>query len=79
MTQHSVKKRKALRKWILKAAIPQLNSVIPQSQNIFAIPNATPCIEFGLNMHDTGHVGPTIRIFYVTQPLSFVVFNSVDS
>ena len=53
--------------------------VIPQSQNIFAIPNATPFIEFGLNLLATGHVGPTIRIFYVTQPSSFVVFNSVDS
>ena len=25
----------------------------------------------------TGHVGPTIRIFDVTQPLSFAVFNRV--
>ena len=50
---------------------------IPQSQNSFVIPNATPFIEFGLNMLATGHVGPTIRIFYVTQPLSFAVFNRV--
>ena len=50
---------------------------IPQSQNSFLIPNATPFIEFGLNMLATGHVGPTIRIFDVTQPLSFAVFNRV--
>ena len=50
---------------------------IPQSQNTFVIPNATPFIEFGLNMLATGHVGPTIRIFDVTQPLSFAVFNRV--
>ena len=30
---------------------------IPQSQNTFVIPNATPFIEFGLNMLATGHVG----------------------
>ena len=52
---------------------------IPQSQNSFVIPNATPFIEFGLNMLATGHVGPTIRIFDVTQPLSFVVFNRVHN
>ena len=51
---------------------------IPQSQNSFVIPNATPFIEFGLNMLATGHVGPTIRIFDVTQPLSFAVFNRVE-
>ena len=50
---------------------------IPQSQNSFVIPNATPFIEFGLNMLGTGHVGPAIRIFDVTQPLSFAVFNRV--
>ena len=50
---------------------------IPQSQNTFVIPNATPFIEFGLNMLATGHVGPTIRIFDVPQPLSFAVFNRV--
>ena len=50
---------------------------IPQSQNSFVIPNATPFIEFGLNMLAAGHVGPTIRIFDVTQPLSFAVFNRV--
>ena len=48
---------------------------IPQSQNSCVIPNATPLIEFGLNMLATGHVGPTIRIFDVTQPLSFAGFN----
>ena len=52
--------------------------LILQSQNTFIIPNATLFIEFGLNMLATGHVGPTIRIFYVTQPLSFAVFNSVQ-
>ena len=50
---------------------------IPQSQNSFAILNATPFIEFGLNMLATGHVGPTNRIFDVTQPLSFALFNRV--
>ena len=51
---------------------------IQQSQNTFINPNATPFIEFGLNMLATGHVGPTIRIFDVTQPLSFAVFNRVE-
>ena len=50
---------------------------ITQSQNNFVIPNAAPFIEFGLNMLATGHVGPTIRIFVVTQPLNFQVFNRV--
>ena len=50
---------------------------IPQSQNTSVIQNVSPFIEFGLNMLATGHVGPTIRIFDVTQPLSFVVFNRV--
>ena len=71
VTGHSVKNRKALRKWILKVAIPQ-------SQNSFVIPNATPFIEFDLNVLATGHVGLTIRIFDVTQPLSFAVFNRVQ-
>ena len=71
VTGHSVKNRKALRKWILKVAIPQ-------SQNSFVIPNATPFIEFDLNVLATGHVGPTIRIFDVTQPLRFAVFNRVQ-
>ena len=51
---------------------------IPQSQNTFTILNVTPFIEFGLNILATGHVGPTIRIFDVTQPLSFAVFNRVS-
>ena len=51
---------------------------IPQSQNTFTILNVTPFIEFGLNILATGHVGPTIRIFDVTQPLSFAVFNRVE-
>jgi len=50
---------------------------IPQSQNSFVIPNATPFIAFGLKMLATGHVGPTIRIFDVTPPLSFADFNRV--
>ena len=50
---------------------------IQQSQNTFINPNATPFIEFGLNMLATGHIGPTIRIFDVTQPLSFAIFNRV--
>ena len=52
---------------------------IPQSRNTFMIPNATPFIEFGLNMLAAGHVGPANRIFDVTQPLSFAVFNKVLS
>ena len=48
-----------------------------QSQNTFVIPNATAFIEFCLNMLATGHVGLAIRIFDVTQPLSFAVFNRV--
>ena len=52
---------------------------IQQSQNSFVIPNATPFIEFGLNMLAKGHVGPTIRIFDVTQPLSFAVFDRVHT
>ena len=50
---------------------------IPQSHNTFLIPNATPFIEFCLNMLATGHVGLAIRIFDVTQPLGFAVFNRV--
>ena len=50
---------------------------IAQSQNSFVIPNATTFIEFALNMLATGHVGLTIKIFDVTQPLSFAVFNRV--
>ena len=57
---------------------PAAQFAIQQSQNSFVIPNATPFIEFGLNMLATGHVGPTIRIFDVTQPLSFAVFNRVE-
>ena len=56
---------------------PAAQFAIQQSQNTFINPNATPFIEFGLNMLATGHVGPTIRIFDVTQPLSFAVFNRV--
>ena len=52
---------------------------IPQSQNTSVIPNATPFIDFGLNMLATGHVEPTIRISDVTQPLNFAVFNRVTS
>ena len=48
---------------------------VPQSQNTFVIPNITPFNEFGLNMIATSHVGLTIKIFDVTQTLSFVVFN----
>ena len=51
--------------------------LILQSQNTFIIPNATLFIEFGLNMLATGDVGPTIRIFDVTQPLSLAVSNRV--
>ena len=56
---------------------PAAQFAIQQSQNSFVIPNATPFIEFDLNVLATGHVGLTIRIFDVTQPLSFEVFNGV--
>ena len=56
---------------------PAAQFAIQQSQNSFVIPNATPFIEFDLNVLATGHVGLTIRIFDVTQPLSFAVFNRV--
>ena len=54
--------------------------VFLQSQNSFVIPNATPFVEFGLNMlaGHTGHVGPTIRFFDVKQPLNFAVFHRVQ-
>ena len=58
---------------------PAAQFAIQQSQNSFVIPNATPFIEFDLNVLATGHVGLTIRIFDVTQPLSFAVFNRVLS
>ena len=51
---------------------------ISQSQNTSVVPNATPFIDFGLNMLATGHVEPTIRISDVTQPLNFAVFNRVQ-
>ena len=56
---------------------PAAQFAIQQSQNSFVIPNATSYIEFDLNVLATGHVGLTIRIFDVTQPLSFAVFNRV--
>ena len=57
---------------------PAAQFAIQQSQNSFVIPNATPFIEFDLNVLATGHVGLTIRIVDVTQPLSFAVFNRVQ-
>ena len=57
---------------------PAAQFAIQQSQNTFINPNATPFIEFDLNVLATGHVGLTIRIFDVTQPLSFAVFNRVQ-
>ena len=50
-----------------------------QSQNTFIIPNETPFIEFCMNMLATGDVELAVRIFDVTQPLSFAVFNRVDA
>ena len=58
---------------------PAAQFAIQQSQNSFVIPNATPFIEFDLNVLATGHVGLTIRIFEVTQPLSFAVFKRVQT
>ena len=51
----------------------------PQPQNTFLVSNATPLIDFSLNMLATGHVGPTIRISVVTQPLNSPFFNRVES
>ena len=45
--------------------------------NAYVVPNATPFIDFGLNMLATGRVEPTIRIYVVTQPLNFTVFDRV--
>ena len=70
-------KPKSIKKMDFESCNSAAQFAIPQSQNSFVIPNATPFIEFGLNMLATGHVGPTIRIFDVTQPLSFAVFNRV--
>ena len=41
-----------------------------QAQNILLVPNATPFIDFGLNVLATGHE-LTIRIYVVMQPLNF--------
>ena len=49
----------------------------PQPPNTFLVSNATPLIDFSLKMLATGRVEPTIRIFVVTQPLNFLVFNWV--
>ena len=40
-----------------------------QPQNTFLVSNATPLIDSSLNTLATGHVGLTIRIFVVTQPV----------
>ena len=58
---------------------PKSAAEIPflQPQNTFLVSNATPLIDLSLNMLATGHVGLTIRIFVVTQPLNFPVFNRV--
>ena len=50
---------------------------IQQSQNTFINPNATPFIEFGLNMLATGHVEPTARISDVMQ-LNFAFIDRVQ-
>ena len=49
----------------------------PQPQNTSLATNATPLIDFSLNMLATGRVELTIRISVVTQPLNFPVFNRV--
>ena len=43
----------------------------PQPQNTFLVSNATPLIDFSLNMLARGRVESTIRISVVTQPLKF--------
>ena len=50
---------------------------IPQSQNTSVTPDATPFIDFGLNMLAIGRVELTIWISVVTQTLNFPVFNRV--
>ena len=75
---HSVKIRKALRKWIMKAAIPQLNLQF-RSPKTLIVPNETPFIHIDLNRHVTGHVEPTIRISVVMRPLNFSFFNGVHT
>ena len=77
MGSHSVKKTKSIKKMDFESCNSAAQFAIQQSQNTFINPNATPFIEFGLNMLATGHVGPTIRILDVRQPLSFAVFNKV--
>ena len=71
-------KPKSIKKMDFESCYSAAQFAIPQSQNSFVIPNATPLFEFGLNMLATGHVGPTVRNFDVTQPLSLAVFNRVD-
>ena len=70
-------KTKSIKKMDFESCNSTAQFAILQSQNSFVIPNATPFIEFDLNVLATGHVGLTIRIFDVTQPLSFAVFNRV--
>ena len=45
-----------------------------QPQNTSVVSNATPFIDFGLNMPATGCVEPTMRISIDTQPLNFPFF-----
>ena len=42
------------------------------------VPNATPFIDFGLNLLATGRVELTIRISVVLRPLNFLFFNRVS-
>ena len=48
-----------------------------QPQNTSLAPNATPLIDFSLNMLATDCVELTTRISVITQPLNFPVFNRV--
>ena len=49
----------------------------PQPQKTFLVSNPKPFINLILNMLARGRVEPTIRIYVVTQPLNFPVFNVV--
>ena len=49
----------------------------PQPQNSPLAPNATPSIDFSLNMLATGRVELKIKVSFVTQPLNFPDFNRV--
>ena len=48
-----------------------------QPKSTSLVPNATPFIDFGLNLLATGRVELTIRISVVVRPLNLSFFNRV--